>query len=99
MTWFTAMEKICLYCIGFQHPNQVNIGLLGPNGCGKTTIMNILSKTIIPNFSLQDNAATTEEDVLKNVRGTELQKYLKMLYDDKLVVNTKNMIFYLWSKS
>ncbi|QKF94119.1 RNAse l inhibitor RLI1 [Fadolivirus algeromassiliense] len=65
------------------------IGILGPNGCGKTTIMNILSNQILPNFSLEDNAKITTTEVLKNVRGTELQKYLKLLYDGKLVVNTK----------
>ena len=62
------------------------IGILGPNGCGKTTIMNILSKNIIPNFGKD---TIIEQDVLKNVRGTELQKYLKKLYGDEFKINIK----------
>lgn len=67
------------------------IGILGPNGVGKTTIMNILSGKILPNFDNDnnDNATITKEQVLRNVRGTELQKYLKLLYNDNLKINTK----------
>ena len=67
------------------------IGILGANGIGKTTIMNILSGTILPNFdnNNDDDVVITKEQVLKNVRGTELQKYLKLLYDGKLKINTK----------
>lgn len=64
------------------------IGLIGSNGIGKSTIMNILSSTIIPNFDA-DGKELTKENVLKKIRGSELQKYLKLLYDDKLIVNTK----------
>lgn len=61
-------------------------GILGPNGCGKTTIMNILAKGILPTFGKDK---ITEAEILKNVRGTELQKYLKLLYTNKLSVNVK----------
>lgn len=62
------------------------IGILGENGIGKSTIMNILSKKIIPNFG-QDTI--TETDVLKKVRGNEIQKYLKLLYTDQLKIAVK----------
>jgi len=62
------------------------IGILGENGIGKSTIMNILSKKIIPNFG-QDGI--TESDVLKKVRGNEIQKYLKLLYTDQLKIAVK----------
>lgn len=67
------------------------IGILGQNGVGKTTIMNILSGKTIPNFDKlnNDNVIITKEQVLKHVRGTELQKYLKLLYDDKFKINNK----------
>ena len=67
------------------------IGILGQNGVGKTTIMNILSGKIIPNFDKlnNDNVIITKEQVLKHVRGTELQKYLKLLYDDKFKINSQ----------
>jgi ATP-binding cassette subfamily E protein 1 len=63
------------------------IGLLGRNGCGKTTILNILSKKIIPNFD--QDVVLSEKKVLTKVRGCELQKYLDLLYSNKLKINTK----------
>lgn len=66
------------------------IGILGPNGCGKTTIMNILSNNVKPNFGKdQDNIKIESTEVLYNVRGTELQKYLKSLYENKFRINVK----------
>lgn len=62
------------------------IGILGPNGVGKSTIMNILAGNILPNYG---TTLITKVEVLKNVRGNELQKYLKLLYDNKLKINTK----------
>lgn len=66
------------------------IGIMGPNGCGKSTVMNILSGNILPNFDKYDDKPDiTKDQVLKNVRGSELQKYLKLLYDEKLRINNK----------
>lgn len=62
------------------------IGILGENGIGKSTIMNILSKNIIPNFGQEQ---LSESDVLKKVRGNEIQKYLKLLYTDQLKIAVK----------
>lgn len=64
------------------------IGILGPNGCGKTTIMNILSRHILPNYGNED-VQLNENDILKNVRGNELQKYLSLLYSKQLKVIVK----------
>lgn len=73
-----------LYKLPMPKPGKV-IGIIGQNGCGKSTTLDILSGKIIPNF---DKINTTTE-VLKQVRGTELQKYLKMLYDKKLTISYK----------
>jgi len=64
------------------------IGILGPNGCGKTTIMNILSRNILPNFG-NEQVILNENDILKNVRGNELQKYLSLLYTKQMKVIVK----------
>ena len=64
------------------------IGILGPNGCGKSTIMNILSKKILPNFG-DDDKKIEQKDILAKVRGTELHKYLTKLYNNELRINVK----------
>lgn len=64
------------------------IGILGKNGIGKSTIMNILSGKIIPNFGNFDKDNDRKE-VLNKLRGTEIQKYLNLLYSGKLKINMK----------
>lgn len=56
-------------------------GLLGPNGIGKSTMINIMNKNIIP-FS-------DEKYLLNMFKGTELSKYLISLYQEKLIIKTK----------
>ena len=57
------------------------IGLLGPNGVGKTTALNILSGQLEPNLG----GEADQEKLMKMFRGTELQKHLEKLKDKKLV--------------
>jgi len=53
------------------------VGLLGPNGVGKTTALSVLSGTIEPN--LGGDKDVEKDDLLKIFRGTELQDYLEKL--------------------
>ena len=64
------------------------VGLLGPNGCGKSTALKILSGQLPPNIgvfdSRQGNNANGKpqqdaqwEELIKINRGTELQRYLE----------------------
>ena len=54
------------------------IGLIGPNGVGKTTVLNIFSGEIRPNTGLLEDKVQWEE-IIKRFRGTELQDYIKKL--------------------
>lgn len=54
------------------------VGLLGPNGIGKSTILNILSGQIIPNFGNYDEEATWDK-VIEYFKGSKLQNYFKRL--------------------
>ncbi len=59
------------------------MGLLGPNGIGKSTAFQILSGTLVPNLgNIQDKPSW--EPVLEMYRGTELLDYLKPLADGKV---------------
>ena len=53
-------------------------GLLGPNGIGKTTAINILAGELVPNIGNLD-AKPAWEPVLEKFAGTELHEYLTKL--------------------
>ncbi|MFQ5647888.1 MAG: ribosome biogenesis/translation initiation ATPase RLI, partial [Candidatus Aenigmatarchaeota archaeon] len=54
------------------------VGLVGQNGMGKTTLLNILSGTLRPNTGLLEEEASWDA-VIDRFRGTELQGYLEAL--------------------
>ncbi len=64
------------------------IGILGVNGAGKTTALNILAGRLRPNLGILDREVSVDE-VIKSFRGTELQGYLKDLYNGKIRVSYK----------
>ncbi|MDY6966163.1 MAG: ribosome biogenesis/translation initiation ATPase RLI, partial [Halobacteriota archaeon] len=51
-------------------------GILGPNGTGKSTAINILSGIFKPNLGSED---TNWEDVIKHYAGSELQEYFRQV--------------------
>ena len=71
-----------LYRLPVPRKGQV-IGLLGPNGIGKTTAMSILSGQIVPNLGDFEHKASWDK-VLDKYAGTELRDYLAPLADGKL---------------
>ena len=79
----------CFRLYKLPKPKMGNIvGFIGQNGIGKSTLMSILSGTNKPNFGNYDKEITIDE-VYDKVKGTELQKYLELLYNDKLIVKHK----------
>jgi ATP-binding cassette subfamily E protein 1 len=63
-------------------PGQV-VGLLGPNGIGKTTTISILSGEQAPNLGAFESPPSWEE-VLKGFAGTELHDYLERVSQGRL---------------
>lgn len=59
------------------------VGILGPNGIGKTTAIRILSGKIKPNLGNYEEGATWEE-IISHYSGTELQEHFKKLADNKI---------------
>ena len=60
------------------------LGLLGPNGIGKSTIMNILSGNLIPNFGDFENPQENWDKVIEYYKGSALQSYFSKLSDGEI---------------
>ncbi|MDY6986406.1 MAG: ribosome biogenesis/translation initiation ATPase RLI [Candidatus Thermoplasmatota archaeon] len=64
------------------------IGILGQNGVGKTTALNILGGQLIPNLGQLDKAPDWSR-VIEHFEGTEMGTYLKSLADGELKCSLK----------
>lgn len=76
-----------LYKMPILKPFQI-LGLLGQNGIGKTTVMQILSNKIKPNFEEFDKNFSSAE-IISQFKGSEMHKYMGKLYNGKLKVVIK----------
>jgi ATP-binding cassette subfamily E protein 1 len=54
------------------------VGLIGPNGTGKSTVLDILSNNIRPNTGLPGEEIPWQE-IIERFKGTELQEYMERL--------------------
>jgi len=67
-------------------PSPGNVlGLIGPNGIGKTTVLKILSGEVKPNLGEYLNPPSWEE-ILEYFRGSTLQTYFKRMSEGRLRV-------------
>jgi len=55
------------------------LGLVGENGCGKSTALLILIGNIIPNLGNWKIPETTRKKLSQRYRGTSVQNYLQSL--------------------
>jgi ATP-binding cassette subfamily E protein 1 len=68
------------------------VGLLGPNGIGKSTIIRILSGELHPNLG-NFNEEIPWDDIINFFKGNQLQNYFQNLKDGKLkVVHKPQMV-------
>ncbi|MFO7968017.1 MAG: ribosome biogenesis/translation initiation ATPase RLI [Archaeoglobaceae archaeon] len=61
-------------------------GILGPNGTGKSTAINILSGNLKPNLGKED---ASWEEIMERFAGTELFEYLKDLSSQEIRISLK----------
>jgi ATP-binding cassette, sub-family E, member 1 len=74
------------------------VGLLGRNGIGKSTIVNILSGNIKPNFGSYGNEITHEQ-VIKYFHGTELKSHFEKIANGTMRASIKPQLVYLIPKA
>ncbi len=87
----------CLFGLPVPKLNAV-VGLIGQNGVGKSSVLNIVSGRIKPNCGLGE---ASWEEIIERFRGTELQGYLEKLSGNGVRVAHKpqnvDMIPKAWS--
>ncbi|XP_024318095.1 ABC transporter E family member 2 isoform X2 [Brachypodium distachyon] len=76
-----------LHRLPVPRPGQV-LGLVGTNGIGKSTALNILAGKLTPNLGKFTDSPNSDE-ILSYFRGSELQKYFTRLWKDNMKATIK----------
>src|ERR687885_385863 len=87
-----GVNSFRLYRLPTQKKGSI-IGLLGKNGTGKSTMVNILSGNIKPNFGNYENELTWDQ-VIKNFNGTELKSHFERIANGTLRASIKPQLVY-----
>jgi len=85
-----------LYKLPIPKKNSV-VGLVGRNGVGKSTALNILSGSLKPNLGRYENGPSWDE-IIDEFQGTELRSQFEAISQGKLRVSIKPQAVYLIPK-
>ncbi len=85
-----------LYKLPIPKKNSV-VGLVGKNGVGKSTALNILSGSLKPNLGNYETVPSWDE-VIDEFQGTELRSHFQAISEGKLRVSIKPQAVYLIPK-
>ena len=82
-----GMNSFRLYKLPTPKKGEV-VGLLGRNGMGKSTVVNILSGNLKPNLGRYENPPEWDE-ILKYYSGTELKSHFEKIKENKIRASIK----------
>ena len=68
--------------------NKQVVGILGANGIGKTTALELLAGLKKPNLG-EIEKQPTDKEIIKHFKGTELQAYLQKLFSSGIKISYK----------
>lgn len=85
-----------LYKLPIPKKNAV-VGMVGRNGVGKSTALNILAGSLKPNMGLYDNPPSWES-IIDQFQGTELRSHFEAIANGTLRVSIKPQAVYLIPK-
>jgi ATP-binding cassette subfamily E protein 1 len=85
-----GMNGFSLYKLPMPKKDMVT-ALVGPNGVGKSTLMNVLSNNLKPNSGLvgKQEGEATWDSIKERFKGTEIQDYLDLLSESKIKASYK----------
>jgi len=86
MVYTYGKNTFRLYDLPIPQSNKIT-GIIGKNGIGKTTVLNILRGIIKPNYGYVGD--TDIQSILERHRGSVLHKYLEKLYNKVLKIVSK----------
>ena len=75
------------------------VGLVGRNGMGKSTIVNVLSGSMKPNLGKYDQQEVSWDEVLKYYQGTELKSHFEKIANGNMRASIKPQLVYLIPKA
>jgi ATP-binding cassette subfamily E protein 1 len=82
-----GMNSFRLYKLPTPKKGEV-VGLLGRNGMGKSTVVNILSGNLKPNLGRYENPPEWDE-ILKHYSGTELKQHFEKIKQNQIRASIK----------
>ncbi len=74
------------------------VGVVGRNGMGKSTIVNILSGSVMPNLGKYEGGASWDA-VLKYFQGTELKSHFEKIASNQMRASIKPQLVYMIPKA
>jgi ATP-binding cassette subfamily E protein 1 len=75
------------------------VGIVGRNGMGKSTIVNVLSGSIKPNLGRYGDQDVPWDEILKYFQGTELRSHFEKIANGTMRASIKPQLVYLIPKA